>query len=170
MAAKKEKKEKSLTVSSLTTHSKELDKKDSVMVYSNLGEAFKLDIYKKFKHTKKVECLADMMNTFKRCTDAGIEIEKIMREFLILMVIKHFTSLGETIPEDPAKFVDVLTKLIDLELLTKIFEELDQYEVNELINMFLQVVTETKEYAEITAEIVNAMDNEDEDEWEPVDQ
>jgi len=100
-----------------------------------------IDIQEKFRKTSIQRLLLDYSDILEQLKNKNVSWEVFKNATFIyyMLLLKHFTSLSNTIPLDVEKMVLICEKLIDLELIEEILNQFDPEEVKKVENMIEQV-------------------------------
>lgn len=100
----------------------------------SLSNGYYCEVHEKFKTTsiqKLVIDYHDVLEQLKKRDVSWTSTKDIIFVYYMLL-LKHFTSLGEIIPADIDQMVAISEKLLDLGLMGEILEALDPAEVEKL--------------------------------------
>jgi len=100
-----------------------------------------IDIQLKFKKTSIQRLLLDYSDILEQLKNKNVswEVFKDATFIYYMLLLKHFTSLGNSIPLDIEKMVVICEKLIDLDLLEEILNQFDPEELKRVQDMIEQV-------------------------------
>lgn len=150
------KKAKKLNLSTVTKDAKALEEQLLVVVNSPVnGESYELSIDKKFRKSKTLLMCAELLDTYQFAKLNNIQFDLIFQQFSLLLLIKHFTSFGASMPEKINEQIGLLSKLDDLGLLELIIEAMPEDEVQdafEMIGKTIDVINTTLETTTISQE------------------
>ncbi|MEK5036298.1 hypothetical protein MKY96_33135 [Paenibacillus sp. FSL R7-0302] len=143
---------KNLTSTLITKEDKVLNYRSDAKIQSPVtGEIYKLQIDRKFRKTKIMELTSELLVKIQDAKQKGINMEAIFIPYVMLLIVKHFTSIGNDMPADVTKQIGLLNKLIDLELLNPILMSFEDGEVESVY----EAVTETLDKIEEDAKALN---------------
>lgn len=151
---------KNLTITELKKQAKKLDSTNEVFItVGDLSYAIKID--EKFRRTKIVNLLDDMVKLFDHSTK-NTELLNLTTPYISLLIIKHFTSLD--VPDDVESALDLLHVLIDLEIVSVILNAMPEdqlVKVYELIDKtFKQLQTNLEDAEEEYERLANEVQSE----------
>lgn len=144
---------KTLTIANINKEGKMLDEQVTVKVVSTIsGEEYILKIDKHFKQSKILQLVTEIMAQIQTAKAKKININAIFVPYSLMMVLKHFSSLGKEVPTELNQQIALLNRLIDLGMIEPIFAVLPQEEMNKV---FTQI---TKTIGEMDADISNTLE------------
>lgn len=153
---------KSLTKTNLKKEAKAFDEYLTVRVTSKIsGEEYDVKVDKHFRKSKVTEVIAELMTQVKYAEEKGIDLNSVFTPYSMFLILKHFSSLKDIIPDDLETQISMMRDLSDLKLLEPIFNSLPKQateEVADIINDTLEKMTnDVYELAKTIAEIQEEM-------------
>lgn len=155
-----------LSLTNVNKKAKTLDAQSEVKVYSStLDEFFTLKVDEKFKKTKVMKLVSELMSQLQYASNHEIDLQEVFLPYSILLMVKYFTSFGKEIPNDLPSQIIMMNNMINMDLLQPILESFPEDEANEVfdtINTTIEGIDE--KYREVAArveEIQHAFDNGD---------
>ncbi len=128
------KKAKKLNAINLKKDAKVLDEKLQTIVVSNVnGDEYELTIDKVFKKSKIILLNAQLLDTAQYASLHNIDFTLIFERFTFLMIIKHFTSFGESMPKKINEQIALIEKLDDMGLFEPIIDAMPQSEIEKVL-------------------------------------
>ncbi|ARF70775.1 hypothetical protein B7C51_25225 (plasmid) [Paenibacillus larvae subsp. pulvifaciens] len=125
---------KKLNITNINKELRKLDEKYKVQVYSNMGTIYELSINKYFKEKPIADMIVEFMINYEYSRNNKIQITDILDEYILFLVIKHFTSIGSDFPSKVEDQIILLWKLIELGLLKNISEVLPSEQLEKIMN------------------------------------
>ena len=134
---------KHLSISDINKwHSKEFGDKKIV----ELKNGSYCEVYTKFKPTSIQQLIIDyqeILEQLQKKTD-NKEVAKDVTFVFYMLLLKHFSSLGNKIPMDVEKIIVLCEKLIDLGILEELLNAFPQEELGKINEMMYKVSMNTR--------------------------
>lgn len=131
-------KQKQLSLSTINKqHSAEFSQKKRV----TLKNGDYLDLQVKFKKTSIQRLLLDFQEITEQLKDKNVSW-KVFRDstfVFYMLLLRNFTSLGDSIPLDIEKMIILCEKLIDLDLLEEIMGHFEKEELDKIYALIKEV-------------------------------
>lgn len=108
-------------------------------------KSFEVDIYKIFSPVAVKECVVEyIMNLDKIRKKNNNDVGDISEPYLMWLMIKHFTILGEEMPENYLEQLNSLKQMINTSALFQIMSNFDENEVSKIKDE-LEIIMATAE-------------------------
>lgn len=135
---------KVLNVSNINKQAKVLTEQvESTIFSSTTDSSFTIKVDKKLNKTKIMAMVSEIMAQLQYARTHKIQVEEVFLPYSILMMIKYFTSLGKDIPGTLNAQLEIMRKLIDLDLLQPILELFPEDETQEVFNAVSETIADT---------------------------
>jgi len=132
---------KNLTITELRKQDKKFNEKIDVEVN---GYSLKIDKY--FRKTKINKLIAELQEKFEDAQLNDYRLQELIFPYVLLLVIKHFTSLH--IPEELDEQLKVLDLLIDHDLFTDIINSIPRDQMELVYDEIAKVTEGLKQFTE----------------------
>ena len=144
-----------LSMTNINKKAKILDAQSEVKVYSStLDEFFTLKVDEKFKKTKVMRLVSELMSQLQYASTHEIDLQEVFVPYSILLMIKYFTSLGKEIPNDLPSQLSVMQNITNMDLLQPILESFPEEEAEEVFNTINTTIEGIDEkYREIASRV-----------------
>jgi hypothetical protein len=153
-----------LSLANVNKKAKELDAQSEVKVYSStLDQYFTLKVDEKFKKTKVMKLVSELMSQLQYANTHEIDLQEVFIPYSILLMIKYFSSFGKEIPNDLPSQLAIMNNMINMDLLQPILESFPEDEADIIFNTINETIESVdqkyREIAERVEEIQKAFEN-----------
>lgn len=152
---------KKVNITNIKKEKKMMDEYLIVTVTSSIsGEQYEVNVDKHMRKTKVPDVIAELMIQYKYAKEKGIDLNAIFTPYTMFLVLKHFTSLNDTIPVDLETQIDMMNTLSNMNLLEPLFDELPKDGLENVLNEIDKSINKMSENIFDIAETVQAIHDE----------
>lgn len=150
---------KKITLKSLEKKFNEVSKMQSYLIDTETNEAIKY--YEKFDNKKIEELFKELTEALKHDEENELHFfieDEMSIQYILFLVIKKFTDLGDIIPNDLSNQIPIFEKLVSIGLYEKILNEvLDPSEVSRVLDKFVDFTSLVPKLVELGDKAKNDM-------------
>lgn len=121
---------KHLNLTELRKQDKKYDKKFEIVVENDEGDEYSLKVDENFRNSKIDDMIYEAFKIWDYARTNEYAIEDIYEKYVMLLVIKHFTSLK--VPDEFEKQIDVFRMLVDNNFLMQIINSIPEKEMQKV--------------------------------------